>query len=497
MNLALANLLVTEAPLSAQWLRLWRFYYAIFSDAVLQQSAHDDVLDSWGLSEGDITDLLDAGLIVALQPGAAVGGGLRVFTVPEILKRRRRLIRHTTAHNRRGIPREAKTVLPTQTTLRARLWQGTDASCVDAMAFYDSIELEPAARSAYVFSWRGTQYAITTIPTGQRESCGLAQLLMQWCCGGLDADVWIDNIRLVRKHGTTLDQHKAHITTIYERAARLGIVFNEPLASAIRPKQQYEFLGVVYDHQAKTIALGAKTAMKLQQIEQSAFPQTYGEAIAVLGVALYAESVLRPKLDKSRLYYVLKNFRRRARQLPEADDDAGLWRSNVDSFIEWLAELTLNKPRYVDDTQAPPHVDIFTDATPAGWGAIIMTASSIRVLAGAWPQRLANAHINELEAAAVVMALANARLPRETRIRLAIDNTSALGAVNKGSSPSYRLNEAVAHIRSIVAAKRWTIMRAEYIKSADNPADWLSRIALESDTPRYAGDYGRNATPKS
>ncbi len=89
---------------------------------------------------------------------------------------------------------------------------------------------------------------------------------------------------------------------------------------------------------------------------------------------------------------------------------------------------------------------------------------------GPYPSRI-KGRISQLETHAVAKALE--ALPAGSRVKLYVDNTSAIGATLKGYSPSEEMNEQVKAIHDLRSLHITDIF---YIPTAVNPADQWTRL---------------------
>lgn len=323
----------------------------------------------------------------------------------------------------------------------------------------------------------------------------LAQILVLYICRNIpDVQIWIDNIRVLKRANVDIDSYRSRVDLIYARMHQMGLALDTDLLIAREPKTQYDFLGVEYDHVGKRIRPSPKTRDKLQQIKTEMHSDLAGigdtRAIQIFGVILFAFDVLQPRLSRTRLYFCLKNMRRVAKRLDKCTtasapsqqqhrehSTGAFWHScpwlqvidelaNEDNWSTW--QLT-------NDT----FYTIFTDASESGWGATcIHPDGSIKFVAGTWPEWLQRLECNiaELEAAAFVNAMLTLHIPHGVQIDLRVDNTTLLYGTRRGITHNFRMNQVLHSILSLLKTKNATIIRTGYVKSANNPADWLSRL---------------------
>ena len=120
----------------------------------------------------------------------------------------------------------------------------------------------------------------------------------------------------------------------------------------------------------------------------------------------------------------------------------------------------------------PPSVDLFTDASLSGWGAVRGNA----VARGHWAASEIS-HINVLELKTVLLGLqALCRDLRDVHVRLHVDNTTAVACINRCGSMKEALLSVCEQIFEWACERNVTIS-AEHIKGIHNvEADFASRI---------------------
>jgi hypothetical protein len=203
---------------------------------------------------------------------------LRVFTVPECVKGRRRFITHTPAENKSlqatgQLHEQFATVLPQTRALLARATEQFKFSAtVDFASYYHQFALNESD-SPYMFRWRHRTFCITTIPTGHSlcpflgqtfSSALMYEVQKRLRCQGIEMsfDVYIDNVRWFVQSVAFL--HRANIM-VFNVAHEFGVTINESLQHIQSlTGQQHCFLGVDYHLKKSTISLAKTFVPKLK-----------------------------------------------------------------------------------------------------------------------------------------------------------------------------------------------------------------------------------------
>ena len=498
------NTAILRDPVSAEDVRLWKYYYEKFTNIIRSTiGAEIEEVNPLELSGVALQEMIEKRVIAELTPDelqqcrlSGTGGGLKVFTIAEWLKDRRRIIRFTQRINdENSIEDEFKVPLPSEQQLFSRL-QHAACACIDIEGFYDSLRLPEAATMAYVFSAHGRFFKLLTVPTGQRHSVGLAQLIARWLVHGVRAptDVWIDNIRIVDS-----PTFEADVDSIFSRAAALNLVINESRES-VKPLSSYDFLGVRYNHSSGTIAIAAKTLQKIFQVRstlstsKSFAALDQQQALEIFGLFLWSDHIVRAEINRSDFYYIFKNLRRIAQSIQQrgapSKQPGALWASTFTTWKQWANLLARNRPQKVlgAATVSSQRVTIYTDASLSGWGVVIFVghSKSPSVIAGDWPSWVKNKNptINELEIAAIVNMAIVTELKPGTMIDLYCDNTTAIAGVKKGILRNFHESNALMELAHVFNEKKWGINSIQYVNTKDNPADYFSRIIQASTSYR-------------
>lgn len=422
------------------------------------------------LSEEDVGRLLQEGIIEKCTRDE-VKGQVRVFSVLEIGKQRRRLISEPRDINAQllfpgeialpGIPEICEVVKQASST--------SFACTVDIDWCFGHFELS-ATKMFYSFRKGDQWFCLKTVPTGQRHCPSLAQSIFKSIAEqisrrcGVSADAYIDNIRFVGE----ISQLKAALAMLDVFARMLDFKWSPDAMFT----QTYTFLGIYFDHAEKTISIGQKTRTKLLQWAREQMDCfTIANCLQLFGLVLFASRVM--GIQAARFYYVFKFIKRRCRYNLQLY--AFPWRIVKEQLQEWI-DHTLTAPpfRLLTPLPAREGPTIFTDACLAGYGIVIFWGDGrIQARGAAWDQ-VEDICILELRAV-LAAAIILPECEQPTQVKLFIDNTTTIAVLNKGRSPSFLLHTIALRILDLFRKKNYEVS-IEYVASKQNLADIPSRI---------------------
>ena len=409
-------------------------------------------------------------------------GFSNTFCRIELHKRRRRWIVEPFLND--SIPDEdAATVLPSRGQIRAHAADPTSliAQTEDFASFYDQFQLSEAVQPYFCFMDRHERcWALTVLPMGCRISCRIAQLAATILASiavdksPVKFDVYIDNVEFL---GAV--QHVTDVTRkFHETCTFAGAILND--ADGLQEK--YEFIGEAFDLQARTRCLAKhpreKIAAAIEVFARDRCP-TPRRFAAFIGLLLFASEVL--DLDVAAHYRVMWVFRKMASEI-------GLgrltWASLLpplhpvvaDDLHTWLQECYMNKPTRAVDSR-PPSLFVMTDASEAGYGAVIW-GDKTQVIARQWSaqDRLYNVGSSVVaEPLAAWNALGTVVPHNYTgHVTLISDHGGLVCAINDGCGHSWWYNEVVRKFRLWAPQAR---LSARFVPGKYNLADGLSRGA--------------------
>ncbi|ESS62152.1 protein kinase [Trypanosoma cruzi Dm28c] len=260
---------------------------------------------------------------------------------------------------------------------------------------------------------------------------------------------------------------------------------------------QHTFLGVQFDHTHRAVSLSDKFVRSVRAMP-ALNSLTIAEMEVVASRFLYAAAILGTRLCVH--CFLIKAVRRRLSAL-----NRGIVLetspANVPSAAVGLGErlrhiIEYNRRRIINSTEKASAA-ITRDASLHGWGAVIIPDSSdVKLAGGDWKKK--PFLIMQAEARAVRLALSAFSAILPSTMDVWVDNTSLQGAANKGSSKSHALTWELRRIYEFLDSSRIQTSFA-YVRSAENPADGVSRgrvFTLQDLRRGAAGSCGWR-TPKS
>ncbi len=439
-----------------------------------------DTAQKYRLPLEHIQQLIRDDNVEEVEPSETIRYG-SLFTVYEEAKHRQRAILWPRWLNEH-CGYNADFTLPSVREQLSSAGVATWACCFDLTASFFQAELAPNVRNYFCFigpdgkHYRFKRMCMGFAPAPEIMDCILrvvvADVIRQF--PDVHASTYIDNVRFMHDDPQVLTECAATFKATC-KACRITLN-DEPLNA---PHQSGIFLGVYYDYARGLSALTDKTRSKLLAARLAIFSAeaTISDVLRGFGLLFFASSVL--EFPLASMYHAFKYYRRKAVQLNRGtiseDSPAQLWaciRTSLASWFDTFDDATKTNPVKL---QTSGNVSLYTDASLSGAGAVLFTDSG-EVLT--WSRKFtpleSSRRIEELEAIAASEAFTFfGPQMKDKSITMYIDNTSVLGAVRKGHSPSFNLNK---HISALASDTRARLVRLEYVRSAENPADYESRL---------------------
>ncbi|KAF8302090.1 hypothetical protein TcBrA4_0050800 [Trypanosoma cruzi] len=355
------------------------------------------------------------------------------------------------------------------------------ASCVDLKASFFQVSLPRETR--HLFRCRvedGTLVELTRLPMGYKAGPEILQIIITSAIAGVTTvvhrlwaapplvrvDVWIGNIRIA---GSKSD------ATLWE--AQVLCNADSCHASMAEDREsgatQCTFLGVQFDRTHRAVSLSDKFVRSVH-----AMPALNSSIIAGMEVVALRFSYLAAFLC-TRLCdccFFIKAVRRRLSALHQGivqeTSPAKLPPSAVGLGERLRHIIGKNRKRIIKSTEKSC-VAIITDASSHGWGAVFYSRLRRRLNCrcewGKEPFLIMRA---ETRAVRLALSAFSAILP--STMDVWVDNTSLQGAANKGGSKSHALTWELRVIYEFVDSRGIQATFA-YVRSAENPADGISR----------------------
>lgn len=280
--------------------------------------------------------------------------------------------------------------------------------------------------------------------------------------------VYIDDFLLL---GDTFQDCKKNIKTTCKLLERLGFIIGKSKSKMV-PSTSCKFLGFLYDSVGMKIQLTIERKLKVLNMirklkKQSVikireFAQFLGVLVSICPAMKYAW--LYTKLLEREKFLTLRKNQGDYDQVltitAELRIDLHWWETKI---------MTSSNPIKQDGYV----LEIFSDASLSGWGAVTNDNKSH----GFWSENEKKFHINRLELLAAFFGLkCFAKNLRDCNILLRIDNTTAVSYINRMGG--IRFTELNGQARQLWqwCEDRNIFIFASYIKSADNlEADVESR----------------------
>lgn len=362
------------------------------------------------------------------------------------------------------------------------------ARVFDLAASFYQVALSAEVQTSFAFRYGAEVYCMMRLPMGFRLAPAMMEAILQCLlpaprmlqASEIIVGTHIDNVRFLGAvDNTAVDA----MSDIFRANCELAGVTVNPEESA----QTTPWLGVTCDYQRGLVSLGPKIREKLQTWRLTPWKNlSLAQLESLMALICYASRLMR--LDVVQFYPLIKCFRRKlsaSRQLTmlqKCDTPANLWPSVIVLLRQWLDAVLAAPPtshgRDVVDDFIPQYT-LFTDASTVGWGAVLHVNGRLSVLGGKWEHPRLPAQINETEVDALTEGLRGFRYlfpSRPFRLRMVLDNTSAVAAMPKPVAKAEALAKAIKVAKdNIPVGAQVTV---EYISTRVNPADAPSRGQL-------------------
>jgi hypothetical protein len=351
----------------------------------------------------------------------------------------------------------------------------------DLRAGFYQLELTAAERPFFRFyDTQGRLFQMTRLPMGHSAAVDLMQLvtmtiagnhevvLPQHRCPHRSPHTYVDGARFAGSPAEAAD-----VLRFWSRSAEFfGATFKAPPLV----QQEYDFVGIRFDHRCHTVRLADKTASKIPQSIPTS--TTVAELQTLLGRLLFGAGVTRTPLGD--FYFAFKAVRRHF-------NNCNTSRTTLHEPLELTQGCAAKLQQLRDQVlstvvirTSPGGISLrfYSDASLKGWGSVLMTdRGRVLVTGGAWGPSELGADISVLEMRAVELGLLafEVELQSAAHVAIFVDNTSTEAGIRRGNCRSadlaIRLAAAIPLLRALPG--RITV---GHVPSAENPADPPSRL---------------------
>lgn len=434
------------------------------------------------MNDGDIKVLLDCGIIECAPQNTKTTGWIIPFTTVEERDglKRRRFITWTRDANYYNRHYEADIDLG---NIAAQVRQVHAAVGVkrDLTAGFYQVPLPETAKPSFRFKGAdGTIFQLRRMPMGHVCAPELMQIITatlagcaKHCCAEYqlitNVDVYIDGFRATG----TVAEMTAYEAAVETRAKTVGATFKA--TDSVRGTS-YEFNGVDYNHDTKTVALSKKLTTRMGAWQSKSV--TAQEVEQHMGRLLYASRIM--GVAMVRYYFAIKYVRRiindmnRGRKNPS--DQVTIPPGIAGLLRQWTNAVTPTKrygPPVTADTTAA--LNLFTDASLTGWGAVLlMPDGDLHVTGARWQKTPDRIDVAEMEAVEFAIRAFATHFADHNTVILHVDNTSVQGVVRRGSTQSQELALAAQPVLNAIGTAGM-VLKVVRITTKDNPADRPSR----------------------
>jgi hypothetical protein len=371
--------------------------------------------------------------------------------------------------------------------LRPLMW----AVSIDIKSAYHHVRVHPQMAPYLCFEYDERYFQYKGMPFGIKMAPRVFSRVMHRCIvivrqhWRVEAVQYIDDIWIGHMDREYLERVSHEIVTFLER---LGWLISWE-KSVLLPRQVFSFLGWSWDSVLMTVALAEEKRMKLLHLVRTwiRWAQT-GRVVRLRSLAslIGALSASRLQFRRASLYLAELNLvKTEGVKRWSWNGKVRMTMSVLKDLLWWRSSLEENRVRSLvsPETQA----EIWTDASPSGWGAHVkwkgMDAQEEELLAhGSWTNEWSS---NKRELVAVHRALIFFSRTEETRhlhhFLLHSDNTTTVYNLNRCASA----RSLVMPMRRLMSALEGMMLtvKAVHIRGVDNSkADSLSRLSR-------AGDY--------
>jgi hypothetical protein len=494
INFAALLLLATAAPESmAAWLSAERW----LSDEKMYTSvpvrSANGAPNPHDLSEADIDALVDHDVIKQVRR-SDVRGWIKMFTVPEWFKQRKRVIMWTKDINDLlGKELSPKVRFPSKLDIRGFSQRGKFFAALDFAGYYHQFSLADEVAKRHCIRRNGKFYCVIVGPTGQRQmvevACACTSMLLDFPDKRCFTDSVIDNVIFV---GDTREDVLHDMRIFVERCRVANVIINE--VSATDGDEHLEQLivtsgdwcGVHIDMEDKTSQMTTKSVDKTAASWAHRASWTNRNVAAHFGMLFWAWGII--DIRMSDMFPAMSYLSRLSTAITAGevqwDEPAHVWPTAMTVLESWTDIAVANAPFVVAPMDDECDWYVATDASRYGWGYVALnpTTGELRYHGAPWSRHMEEQYEYKLgssvfaEPHGITNSLLHLLRPGEAkRVRVGTDNTASLYSFDRGfNTHSPHINDCIRRLEERLAP---TVFEWMFVpgKVNDQLADGFSR----------------------
>ena len=325
------------------------------------------------------------------------------------------------------------------------LTKGCFMASLDLRDAYYSVPIHGQYQKYLKFNWEDTLYKFTCLPNGLSCAPRMFTKLLKPVFSTLRkkghvSSPYLDDSFLI---ADTYEECVQNVRDTLTLLTKLGFIIHKD-KSQLRPVQNIEHLGFVFDSNKMTVTVNIEKITKLRTIARTVLSK---KKLTIRLVAQLIGTMVScfPGVEYGQLYYrKLEMLKSEALKINKGNFDGFMLLSLVTrlDIHWWMNNVHLGK----QISHGKWQFELKTDASRKGWGAVLGSSRT----GGRWDQaeREESNSINVLEINAVYLGLKSlCRDLRNCHIRVWTDNTTAVAYINHmGGSHSEGCNEAARQI---------------------------------------------------
>lgn len=357
--------------------------------------------------------------------------------------------------------------------IRAAVFRSSAAVQFDYAAWFDQIKLHESIQRFFGVGTPGSTYCLPYLPMGYRPSCEVAEALTESISDVPDrGDVFVatcvDNILFTGDNDRLVETAEKFV----ERCAKVGALLKN---AEIEVSTCYDFLGEHYDHTEKTRCLTSKTQQKAAfgaRVLAAKTSLTTRQILALYGLLLYAANTLRITVGR---YHWAMRFLSSVAATPLTQHHQ-IPADALEQLSEWADIAAKNVPVPVWTPTVEPDLEIYTDASAHGWGAISLSAhgtlmqESHEWTVADWQNWNLSSSV-AAEPLALIKSVACLVPVTAKHVRIHTDHLPLVWAFRKGFGKAFAYSNAIRFLSEFAN----TTFELCFIEGILNPADVLSR----------------------